>query len=181
VRIGNIVHQDVPVSNDEAQNEIVRQWGNKREEAGLKNHVDLMNALGMMDCAKGTLGHPKNLMYCVTGLFLIAIGILCGEFATGAAVAGNRGYFLKGSGVLLKMALEHYAMNYLARSGYEPTYAPFFMTQSIMSEVAQLEQFDEELYKVTGEGEDKYLIATSEQPIAALHRGEWLEKQLPIK
>lgn len=30
--------------------------------------------------------------------------------------------------------------------------------------------------------DEKYLIATSEQPIAAFHRGEWLEPaQLPIK
>ncbi|KAH8683096.1 hypothetical protein BGZ60DRAFT_467454 [Tricladium varicosporioides] len=49
---------------------------------------------------------------------------------------------------------------------------------------AQLEQFDEELYKVLdGEEEkDKYLIATSEQPISAFHADEWLQpKDLPIK
>ena len=28
--------------------------------------------------------------------------------------------------------------------------------------------------QVTGEGDDKYLIATSEQPICALHRREWM-------
>lgn len=55
-----------------------------------------------------------------------------------------------------------------------------------MEEVAQLAQFDEELYKVTGKGSDitdeKYLIATSEQPIAAFHRDEWLATdQLPLK
>ena len=46
-----------------------------------------------------------------------------------------------------------------------------------MQEVAQLSQFDDELYKVTGKGsenvddksiDEKYLIATSEQPIAGL-------------
>lgn len=49
--------------------------------------------------------------------------------------------------------------------------------------MAQLEQFDEELYKVTGgDGEDKYLIATSEQPICGYHAGEWLEeKTLPLR
>lgn len=54
-----------------------------------------------------------------------------------------------------------------------------------MAKTAQLEQFDEELYKVTDDGEkqtDKYLIATSEQPLSALHDGEWLQdKDLPIK
>ncbi|KAF9967132.1 Cytosolic seryl-tRNA synthetase [Mortierella alpina] len=44
--------------------------------------------------------------------------------------------------------------------------------------------FDEELYKVTGENEDMYLIATSEQPISAYHANEWFEQpkeQLPVK
>lgn len=58
-----------------------------------------------------------------------------------------------------------------------------------MQEVAQLCQFDDELYKVVGKGSDengstdeKYLIATSEQPIAAYHRDEWIpESSLPIK
>jgi len=53
-----------------------------------------------------------------------------------------------------------------------------------MAKTAQLEQFDEELYKVV-DGEainDKYLIATSEQPISAFHANEWLvSKDLPIK
>ncbi len=35
---------------------------------------------------------------------------------------------------------------------------------------------------VSGEGDDKYLIATSEQTLCALHRKGWFEKQdLPIK
>lgn len=53
-----------------------------------------------------------------------------------------------------------------------------------MAKTAQLEQFDEELYKVIdGEPQnDKYLIATSEQPISAYHADEWLiAKDLPIR
>lgn len=60
-----------------------------------------------------------------------------------------------------------------------------------MQEVAQLSQFDDELYKVIGKGsekadensvDEKYLIATSEQPIAAFHRDEWVPTDdLPIK
>ena len=38
------------------------------------------------------------------------------------------------------------------------------------------------LPQVTGEGDDKYLIATAEQPLCALHRGNWMDpKTLPIK
>lgn len=56
------------------------------------------------------------------------------------------------------------------------------MRKEIMSGVAQLEQFDEELYKVGGEEGEAYLIATSEQPICAFHKDEWLEeKALPLR
>ena len=55
-----------------------------------------------------------------------------------------------------------------------------------MAKTAQLSQFDEELYRVSEGGSnsesDKYLIATSEQPLSCLHSGEWLQpSQLPIK
>ena len=56
-----------------------------------------------------------------------------------------------------------------------------------MAETAQLEEFDESLYKVIGSRDDgtedeKYMIATSEQPISAYHRGEnLLETQLPLR
>jgi seryl-tRNA synthetase len=61
------------------------------------------------------------------------------------------------------------------------------MNKDVMGETAQLEEFDESLYKVIGNREDgqddeKYLIATSEQPISALHRGETLEAaQVPMR
>ncbi|KAG8532014.1 uncharacterized protein KY384_003650 [Bacidia gigantensis] len=65
---------------------------------------------------------------------------------------------------------------------------PYFMFRDQMAKTAQLEQFDEELYKVVedenNKDSDKYLIATSEQPISALHAGEWMQaKDLdpPIK
>jgi len=54
-----------------------------------------------------------------------------------------------------------------------------------MAKTAQLSQFDEELYRVSESDDpttDKYLIATSEQPISCLHTNEWLlPNQLPIK
>jgi len=56
------------------------------------------------------------------------------------------------------------------------------MLKDYMAKTAQLEDFDEELYKVVDGESDKYLIATSEQPISAFHADEWLiAKDLPIK
>ncbi|XP_022856220.1 serine--tRNA ligase-like [Olea europaea var. sylvestris] len=51
--VGNLVHDSVPVSNDEANNAIVRSWGEKRTESKLKNHVELVELLGIADTKKG--------------------------------------------------------------------------------------------------------------------------------
>lgn len=158
--IGNIVHDTVPISDDEANNAVVREFGELRKprdlEGGKKeklwNHVDLVQLLDIAVLEKGT------------------------------EVAGSRGYYLKNEGVLLNQALINFAMQFGVTRGYSPMHTPFFMQKSIMAQCAQLSQFDEELYKVTGEGEEKYLIATAEQTLCALHRGEWFERnQLPIK
>ncbi|ERN16753.1 serine--tRNA ligase isoform X2 [Amborella trichopoda] len=150
--VGNLVHDSVPISNDEENNAIVRTWGDKRMEGNLKNHVELVQLLGIADLAKG------------------------------ADVAGGRGYYLKGAGVLLNQALINFGLAFLINRNYEALQTPFFMRKDIMAKCAQLAQFDEELYKVTGEGDDKYLIATAEQPLCAYHLGEWIHpSQLPIR
>ena len=99
---------------------------------GKFNHVDLVQMLGIVNLEKGT------------------------------EVAGGRGYYLLGAGTLLNQALINCAMQFLYKREYTPVQTPFFMQQDIMGECAQLGDFDEQLYKVTGEGADKYLIATSE-------------------
>lgn len=103
----------------------------------------------------------------------------------GVKIVGHRGYCLTGYGLFLNLALVNYGLEFLWQKGYKPNQPPHFMLREYMAKTAQLEQFDEELYKVTDDGEkqtDKYLIATSEQPLSALHDGEWLQdKDLPIK
>ncbi|ELR59572.1 Seryl-tRNA synthetase, cytoplasmic [Bos mutus] len=159
--IGNLLHPSVPISDDEdADNKVERIWG---------------------DCTVRKKYSHVDLVVMVDGF----------EGEKGAVVAGSRGYFLKGVLVFLEQALIQFALRTLAIRGYTPIYTPFFMRKEVMQEVAQLSQFDEELYKVIGKGseksddnsyEEKYLIATSEQPIAALHRDEWLRPEdLPIK
>ena len=163
--IGNIVHPSVPVSADEANNAVVRTWGDAGPPPGAgHNHVTLVNLLDIADTEAG------------------------------AAVAGSRGYFLKGEGVLLNQALIQAALAAGVAAGATPIQTPYFMVKDAMAAVAQLSQFDEELYVVgpgaqkggnegAGAGdappaadkgeEDKYLIATSEQPLCAMHRGKW--------
>ncbi|KAL5783659.1 hypothetical protein ACOSP7_008688 [Xanthoceras sorbifolium] len=150
--VGNLVHDSVPVSNDEANNAVIRTWGEKRVEPKLKNHVELVELLGIADLKKG------------------------------ADIAGGRGFYLKGDGVRLNQALINFGLDFLEKRGYTALQTPFFMRKEIMAKCAQLAQFDEELYKVTGEGDDKYLIATAEQPLCAYHIDDWIHpSELPIR
>ncbi len=50
--------------------------------------------------------------------------------------------------MFLEQALINLSMKMLYSKGYTPLYTPFFMRKEVMQEVAQLAQFDEELYKV---------------------------------
>ena len=49
----------------------------------------------------------------------------------------------------LEQALINLAFRMLDEKDYTPLYTPFFMRKEVMQEVAQLSQFDEELYKVS--------------------------------
>ena len=107
------------------------------------------------------------------------------DMERGSKVAGHRGYYLKGVGVMLNQALINFGISSLYKNDYTPLQPPFFMKSSIMHETCQLDDFEENLYQVEGTEDGKeplYLIATSEQPISAMHRNEWIDpKDLPIR
>ena len=69
-------------------------------------------------------------------------------YFSGTEVAGGRGYYLKGAGVLLNQALISFGQKFLYERNYTPIQTPFFMRKEVMGECAQLAEFDEELYKV---------------------------------
>jgi seryl-tRNA synthetase len=66
----------------------------------------------------------------------------------GAKISGHRGYFLTNDGVDLNLALINYGLDFLRKRGYKKVQAPFMMNKEIMAQTAQLEEFDEALYKV---------------------------------
>lgn len=55
---------------------------------------------------------------------------------------------VQGPLVFLEQALINYALRILHSKNYTMLYTPFFMRKEVMQEVAQLSQFDDELYKV---------------------------------
>jgi seryl-tRNA synthetase len=150
-KVGNILDDDVPISETEEDNLIIRKKGLiPTFHFEPSNHVDLIE------------------------------GIDGAEFKKAAEVSGSRFYYLKADIVYLNMALLKFALDILTEKGFIPFQTPFFIKHNVIKETAELADFEETLYKV--EGEDLFLIATSEQTLAALHREEIIdEKTLPRK
>uniref|UniRef100_A0A914XX11 Serine-tRNA synthetase type1 N-terminal domain-containing protein n=3 Tax=Panagrolaimus TaxID=55784 RepID=A0A914XX11_9BILA len=115
--IGNLLHESVPISDNEDNNRVERTFGDIKSRKKY-SHVDLVVMIDGFDGERGT------------------------------AVAGGRGYFLKGALVFLEQACIQLALRILLKKDFTPLYTPFFMRKDAMQEVAQLSQFDDELYKV---------------------------------
>ena len=95
-------------------------------------------------------------------------------------IAGSRFYYLKGDLVLLNLALLKYALEKLISKNFVPMWTPFFTKHEVMKAAAELADFEEQLYKI--QDEDLYMIATSEQTLAAYHHNEIIDpKRLPLK
>ena len=102
------------------------------------------------------------------------------EFDRAHRASGAGFYYLKGGIVLLDLALQRFALDLLVERGFTPVEPPYMLRREPYEGVTDLSDFEKVMYKV--EGEDLYLIATSEHPLAALHLGEILdEDRLPIR
>ncbi len=93
--IPNLSHPDAPVGTDAAANKVLRKVGTPRLfDFPAKDHVALAEALDLVD------------------------------FEAGAAVAGQKFYFLKNAAVLLELALCQFSIGVLRGKGYTPIITP---------------------------------------------------------
>ncbi|WVQ83992.1 serine-tRNA ligase [Cryptococcus sp. DSM 104549] len=164
--IGNIVDNDSAISMSEDDNPIMRVWHPEPNHKG-NNPPGLQSS----DKTSGILSHHE-----------VLARLEAFDTDRGVKVFGHRGYYLTNDGVDLNQALINYGLDFLRKQGFKKVQPPFMIKKDIMAATAQLEDFDEALYKVSGESDDKYLIATSEQPISAFHMDENIErKNLPLR
>jgi seryl-tRNA synthetase len=97
-----------------------------------------------------------------------------------AKVAGARFYYLKNELVKLNQALIHYAFDFLSEKNYIPIQTPYMINRGSMEGAIIANDFEDVIYKI--EGDDLYLIGTSEHAVASMHSDEILEgKSLPMK
>jgi len=85
--IGNIVHKDVVISKTEDDNPVLRTWGEIPKDLVVNGEE-----LGKL--------HHHQVMHCLDFI----------EMERGSKVAGHRGYYLKGYGVMLNQALINYGI-----------------------------------------------------------------------
>ena len=102
------------------------------------------------------------------------------DFVRGVKIAGSRFCVLKNEGARLSRALVNYMIDFNASRGFELVNVPFIVNSTTMFGTGQLPKFKDDAYKI--EGEDSYLISTSEIPVTNLYADEILTSEdLPIK
>ena len=102
------------------------------------------------------------------------------DFVRGVKIAGSRFCVLKNEGAKLSRALVNFMIDFNTSRGFELVNVPFIVNSTTMFGTGQLPKFKDDAYKI--EGEDSYLISTSEIPVTNLYADEIIvAENLPIK
>lgn len=120
LQVPNIPDISVPEGEDDTGNVEVKVWGEKPTFSFTpKDHITLMESLGMVD------------------------------FVKGAEVAGFRGYFLKGDGALLEFALHQFVINHFRtkKPEYEFMIVPSLVRRETLYGTGYLPQGEDDLYR----------------------------------
>ncbi len=112
------------------------------------------------------LANPKDHLELGESLGLI-------DMARGAKVSGSRFYFLTGQGALLQLGLLQLALRLAIDNGFIPMIPPVLVRPEVMAGTGFLGAHADEIYRV--EGDDLYLVGTSEVPLAGYHADEILD------
>ncbi len=150
--IPNIPDDSVPVGADEADNELIRTWGEKPDfDFTPRPHWDLGEDLGILD------------------------------FERAAKITGARFTLYWGLGARLERALINFMLDvHTTEHGYTEVLPPFMTNSAAMTGTGQLPKFAEDLFHL--EGTDYWLVPTAEVPVTNIHAGETLRAEdLPLK
>jgi len=117
-KIPNIPDMTVPDGVSDADNIQIKTWGEKKTfDFDARDHVDIMEALDMVD------------------------------FGRGGKVHGFRGYFLKNDAVRLSFAIWQYALEFFSEKGFNPMMAPAIVREENLYGTGHLPNEAEDVYK----------------------------------
>ncbi len=149
----NLLHDDVPVGNDEEANKEVLRWGEPRKfDFEALDHVDIGAGLGSLD------------------------------FDAAARISGSRFAVMQGSLARLQRALIQLMLDtHTAEHGYKEVYVPYLVQSEALFGTGQLPKFENDQFKTTDDP-PFYLIPTAEVPVTNLVRDSITEAgELPLK
>ncbi|NHV61277.1 MAG: serine--tRNA ligase [Candidatus Verstraetearchaeota archaeon] len=127
-----------------------------------------------------TWGEIRSFNFKVKDHIDLALELDLIDIERAAKVSGSRFYYLKGDLVKLNFALIKYGLDFMTRRGFLPFLPPYMMKRKILEGAVSLADFQDTIYKV--EGEDLFLIATSEHALLGLHSDEILDgNRLPLR
>ena len=155
----NLTHASTPEGKSADDNVEVRRWGTPPElHFKPKDHTDIGEGLGLLD------------------------------FATAAKMSGARFSYLRGDLARMHRALAQFMLDTHTREhGYTECYTPYIVNAETLVGTTQLPKFEAEMFAVKkggaeGEGEQLYLISTSEITLTNSVREEILDPAaLPIR
>src|SRR4029450_4910440 len=149
----NLPHASVPLGKSEADNVVVRTWGEPQTfDFEPLAHWDLGPALGILDFERAT------------------------------KMSGARFALLLGAGARLSRALTDFMLDLHTREhGYVEVVPPYLVNRASLEATGQLPKFEADLFKTPGDW-DLFLIPTAEVPLTNIHRNEILNGDvLPLK
>ncbi|HWV39003.1 MAG TPA: serine--tRNA ligase [Vulgatibacter sp.] len=153
--IPNVPADSTPDGRSEADNVVVRTWGEKKEYPfPVKTHDELGVALGILD------------------------------FDAAARISGSRFVVMHGLGARLERALAAFMLDLHGSRGYTEVLPPYLVSRASMTGTGQLPKFEEDAFKTSEEdpADVKFLIPTAEVPVTNLYRETILEPgSLPIR
>jgi seryl-tRNA synthetase len=149
----NLPEEDIKVSPDPKDNVCIKSFGEKREfDFPFKNHVELNERLDLFD------------------------------FKRGAKISGSGWPVYKDLGARLEWALINYMIDIHLENGFQMWMVPHLVRPETMYGSGQLPKFEKQLFKISDEDYQLYLIPTSEVALNGLHLDEILrEEELPKK
>jgi len=118
--IPNIPHSSVPIGMSEADNPVVRTWGEPRKFSFTpKNHWDIGESLDIID------------------------------FERAGKITGARFVLMKGAGARLERALINFMLDlHTTEHGYTEVLPPFMVNRESMTATGQLPKFEDDLFHV---------------------------------
>lgn len=152
--IPNIPNPTVPEGQTDEDNVEIRKFGEPTKfDFEPKAHWDLGKDLGILD--------PE----------------------TAAKISGTRFTVYRDLGARLERAITNFYLDvHTSQHGYTEVFPPFMVSRESMTGTGQLPKFEEDAYKVIGDGKEYFLVPTAEVPVTNMYRDQILDgASLPIK